>query len=98
MLGQSAADPTSSSWDVPKDSWDVADAEVSDPEQPASKRSKTDRHARRTPKGVLLLTLEGLSTLLIVTELPLSAWPTVLRCKHANPRTLEEAERELTFP
>jgi hypothetical protein len=81
MLGRSAADPTSSSRDAPEDSWYVPDAEFSNPEQPARKRRNTDRHARRTPKGVLLLALKGLSTLLIVTKLLLSTWPTVLPCQ-----------------
>jgi len=57
MLGRSVADSASCFWDVPDD------------EQPATKRRKTDRHAR-APKGALLIALKGLSALLIVTQLP----------------------------
>src|SRR5919112_4628348 len=45
MLGRSVADPApSSSWDVP--GAEVSDAEISDPEQPAT--SKAAEHARIT--------------------------------------------------
>jgi hypothetical protein len=58
MLGRSSADPTSSSWDVP-------DPEASDPEQPAKKRRKTDRHARSSKVGLLLALKKGDTSLFL---------------------------------
>jgi hypothetical protein len=58
MLGWVPEASASSSWDAP-------DAEVSAPEQLATKRRKTVRHAKTT-KGALLLGLKALSPLLIV--------------------------------
>lgn len=65
MLGRLAGDFTSS-WDGLDDSWDVSNDEVSDPEQPATKRKKNHTHAR-APKGDLLIALKGLLTQLIAT-------------------------------
>jgi hypothetical protein len=77
MLGRSVADSASSSWDIP-------DAGVSDPEQLATKRRRTDRHAR-APEDVLLLTLKGPSPPSIGTKLPLSFGPQFLSAAYVNP-------------
>jgi hypothetical protein len=88
MLGRSVADAASSSWDV-------SDDEIADPEQLATKRRRTARHAK-APKDILLLTLKGPSPLYIDTKHLLSFRSTVFRRAHVNPRTLEEAEKGLT--
>ena len=64
MLGRLVEDSASSSWGV-------SDAEVSDPEQLVTKRSKTARPPTRIPKRALLVALKVLSPLLTITELPL---------------------------
>jgi hypothetical protein len=58
MLGRSVADAVSSSWDV-------SDDEIVDPEQFATNRTRTVRHAR-APKDILLLSPKGTSPLSIV--------------------------------
>src|SRR5215212_3953962 len=64
MLGGSAGDSASSCWDV-------SACEIPDPEQPATRRRKTDRQAR-TPKDTLLfLAPKDLSPLLVTMKLPL---------------------------
>src|SRR5215218_11006987 len=79
MLGRPVADSATAS----------PSRDVSDDEQPARRRRKIDRLARN-PKGVLLLALKGLSTLLIVTKRQFCCRSALCRVKHANPRTLEE--------
>jgi hypothetical protein len=75
MLGRSVADSASSSLGV-------SDAEVSDPEQLVTKRSKTAIHPTSIARSALLLALKDLSPLLTIAELPLS-WGdcfSMLRC------------------
>jgi hypothetical protein len=49
----------------------VSDAEVSDPEQFVTKRSKTARPPTRIPKRTLLVALKDLLPLLTILEPPL---------------------------
>src|SRR5918998_2602632 len=63
-LGRSAEDSAPSSWELPG-------AEVSDPEQPTTRRRRIDRHTM-TPKVVLILAPIDLTLwLTTVTKLPL---------------------------
>jgi hypothetical protein len=83
MLGWSAGDFVSSSWDA-------LDAEVSDTEQLAAKRRKTARHTR-IPKSALLRAPKDLSTLLVTMEpSPLFLFD-CFRANHGNAKTLKEA-------
>ena len=73
MLGRLVEDSASSSWGV-------ADAEVSDPEQVVTKRSKTASPPHRIAKRALLVALKGLSPLPILEPPHFLGVFSMLRC------------------